>query len=64
MVTAVFSWRCKCGIRVKVIGETEGDNRTARTAVKCPGCDEEQILRASRVISVLQENEEPYSPRI
>jgi len=57
MIRAVFSWRCRCGVRVKVIGETEQQNSMAESVVKCPRCSNEQIIGTSKVISVIQEQE-------
>jgi hypothetical protein len=58
MVRAVFTWRCKCGVRVKVIGETNQKNPMTTSAVKCPACGEEQIIVASKVFSVSEERDE------
>jgi hypothetical protein len=58
---AVFSWRCKCGVRVKVVGETDSDNPTAKTTVICPSCADEQIIGASKVLSVTKDEDEIVS---
>jgi hypothetical protein len=58
MINAVFSWRCKCGLRIKVVGEIDRDNPTAKSKVKCPRCNFEQIIAASRVLSVTRDQDE------
>jgi hypothetical protein len=58
MINVVFSWRCKCGARVKVLGETDAANPTAKSTVKCPGCNDPQTLVVSKVVSVVQEEDE------
>jgi len=58
MLNVVFSWRCKCGIRIKVIGETQKRNPTATSLVKCPRCNDEQTVTASNIISVVQDTDE------
>jgi len=42
---------------VKVIGETDAANPTAKSTVKCPNCTEEQTLAASKIASVAQEQD-------
>ena len=57
-MNAVFSWRCKCGVRVKAVGETDPDNPLAQCTVQCPDCREEQTLSASKIVSVTNERDE------
>jgi hypothetical protein len=57
-MNAVFSWRCKCGLSIRVIGESEEANPTVKSAVRCPSCDDEQIIAASHVISVTPDQDE------
>ena len=58
MITTVFTWRCKCGVRVKVIGEVAKVDPTSKAVVKCPKCGEEQTIAASKVISVTRDKDE------
>jgi hypothetical protein len=60
MIKAVFVWRCKCGIRIKVVGETSKSDPTAKAVVKCPECGDEQIIAASKVVSVTQDKDEIF----
>ena len=60
LITAVAVWRCKCGIEVKVVTETDGariglDDRVIAT---CPLCRDEHVLSAHRVISITTDREE------
>jgi hypothetical protein len=55
-MNTVFSLRCyKCDIRVKVVGETDPEHPRAKYSVRCPRCNEEQILSASKIVSVTEE---------
>jgi hypothetical protein len=57
-MNAVFSWRCKCGLSIRVIGETERASPTVKSTVRCPSCNDEQIIAASNVISVTRDQDE------
>src|SRR6516162_2683048 len=46
MITTIFSWRCECGARIGVIGESEGDNPAATSVAECPQCGDERLIRA------------------
>jgi hypothetical protein len=43
---------------LKVVGESDKDNASAKSTVKCPRCNEQQIVAASNIISVIQDREE------
>jgi len=53
----VFTWRCTCGIRIKVLADLDTDAVTAKSIVKCPRCNDQQTVTASKVISVVQDYE-------
>src|SRR5437762_8503354 len=55
MINDVLSRRCKCGVSVKVVSETDPDIPMAKPTVKCPACLEEQTLTASTVLSITQD---------
>jgi hypothetical protein len=63
MNKAVFSWRCQCGMRIKVVGETDPGDPAAKATVKCPGCGDEQTLSASSVFSVAEDIDEIRAKR-
>jgi hypothetical protein len=54
MITGVAIWICNCGLRLKVVTETDKANidRLDRVIVTCPKCSAEQPLYAHRIISV------------
>jgi hypothetical protein len=58
MVTLVSTWRCKCGTRIKLIGETETDNLAPSSVAECPRCGDRQTVRTAKIISVSQDIED------
>lgn len=57
MITAVSTWRCKCGVRIKVIGETPKDKPSATQSVSCPTCGDSQTIYGEKVVSVTIEKD-------
>ena len=56
MITTIFSWRCECGARIGVIGESEGDNPAAASVAECPQCGDERLIHAvGKILSVTLE---------
>jgi hypothetical protein len=57
MITGVSRWRCKCGISIKVLTETDKAriNEGTRIEVDCPKCGDKQLIYAHRVIEVTAE---------
>jgi hypothetical protein len=58
MMTIVISWRCKCGARLKAIGETDPDQPSGASVAKCPECLETQEINCNHINSVTVEDEE------
>jgi hypothetical protein len=59
MIMTVATWRCKCGMRIKVVAEIEKERPiTATATASCPDCGETQAIYAHRVVSVTSEKEE------
>jgi len=56
----VATWRCKCGVTVKVITETDRAriNEDVRHEAQCPNCGDRQIVYAHRVLEVTMYNDE------
>src|SRR5262249_8153792 len=54
MITGVAAWRCKCGVSVKVVTETDRgmSSDPDRLIAACPNCKDEQVIHAHRIISV------------
>jgi hypothetical protein len=54
MIHGVATWRCKCGVRVKVVTETDRSRMDEHTSVKarCPKCGDVQIVHAHRIITI------------
>ena len=55
MVGVVAVWRCKCGLRVKVVAEADTNQPPSREVVaSCPKCGEPRILHAEKIVSVTE----------
>jgi hypothetical protein len=55
MVGIVAVWRCKCGLRVKVVAEADTNQPPSREVVaSCPKCGEARILHAEKILSVTE----------
>jgi len=54
MIKGIATWRCKCGVNVKVITETDRTriNEAVRQEVQCPHCGDRQIVYAHRILEV------------
>jgi hypothetical protein len=54
MIKGFATWRCKCGVTVKVITETDRTriNEDVRHEAQCPNCGDTQIVYAHRVLEV------------
>jgi len=54
MNKGVATWRCKCGVSVKVITETDRAriNEDIRHEAQCPNCGDSQIVYARRILAV------------
>ncbi len=53
MITGVATWRCKCGVTVKVITELDPSRVIEdRHEAQCPNCGDKQIVYAHRIIEV------------
>lgn len=57
MITAVSTWKCKCGTRIKVIGETPKDRPSATQVVACPACGDKQTIYGAQILSVTSEKD-------
>ena len=55
------TWRCKCGVNVKVITETDRRriSEDVRHEAQCPNCGDRQIVYAHRVLEVTMYMELP-----
>lgn len=62
MTTSVSTWRCKCGVRIKVVAEMDiaemdiADETTI--VVKCPRCGEAQVISAERLVAVSTDSDD------
>jgi len=59
MIRGVATWRCKCGVTVKVITETDRAriNEDVRHEAQCPNCGDRQIVYAHRILAVTMYND-------
>jgi hypothetical protein len=55
MVTIVVSWRCKCGIRVKVVAEADPSQPPATQIASCPNCGDSQTIEGDKIVSVTED---------
>jgi hypothetical protein len=51
----VSVWRCKCGIRIKVVTDVDLDKPMQTVSVFCPTCHDEQILSGHTVLEFKNE---------
>ena len=52
IMTTVSSWRCKCGTRIKVVGERDRTQEPNRIPAACPKCGDKQVIYTDRILSV------------
>jgi hypothetical protein len=55
MINTIASWKCKCGVRVKVVSETDRSRPSEKITVSCPDCGDQQIIDTHRIVSVTAE---------
>ena len=58
MMTIVCSWRCKCGARIKAVGESRKHDPMGTSVAECPQCREPQMINCKVIKSVTVEKEE------
>jgi hypothetical protein len=58
MITSVASWRCRCGVSVKIVTEVELTRMTEanRLEASCPNCGDKQTIYGHRIIAATIEN--------
>jgi hypothetical protein len=54
MTNGIATWRCKCGVTVKVATETDADgiHDDVRVEAECPICGDKQLVHAYRIIGI------------
>jgi hypothetical protein len=62
MIHSVSVWRCKCGVRVKVVSEVDENKPRATALAPCPNCNELQMMNASRIIAISHQTIETLLP--
>jgi len=55
MVGIVASWRCKCGIRVKVLADVDPSQPPATQIASCPKCGDSQSIEGDKIVSVTED---------
>jgi hypothetical protein len=60
MIKGAATWRCKCGVTVKAITETDDTriNEDIRREAQCPNCGDKQTVYAHRIVNVTMYNDE------
>jgi hypothetical protein len=57
-MTTVSTWRCQCGITIKVVGECDGQSKPPPTQVAtCPKCGNRQNVHADKIIAVTDDSQ-------
>jgi len=59
MITSTSTWRCKCGVRVKVVSQTPKAEPTATQVAACPQCGDKQMIYGKTILSTTAEEEAP-----
>jgi hypothetical protein len=57
MITSISTWRCKCGVRVKVVSQTPKAEPTAAGKATCPNCGDSQVIYGKTILSITTEND-------
>jgi hypothetical protein len=57
MITITSTWRCKCGVRVKVISQTPQDRPSATQTAACPKCGDSQLVYGETILSITVDEE-------
>jgi hypothetical protein len=52
IMTSVSTWRCKCGIIVKVITQWDRRKQPSNQTAACPNCGITQLVYGDTVLSV------------
>src|SRR5262249_32889772 len=55
MVEIAASWRCKCGIRVKVLSQVDPSQPTATRIASCSNCGDSQTVEGDKIVSVTED---------
>jgi len=55
VMQAVATWRCKCGIRIKVTAEIDTNAPLKTQVATCPHCGDGQTVYADKIITVRQD---------
>jgi hypothetical protein len=57
MISGVARWRCKCGVSVKAVTETDKVriNENVRIDAVCPKCGDRQPIYAHHIIEITTE---------
>jgi len=62
MIMSVSTWRCKCGIRIKVVGESDPAKAGETITAACPECGDEQVINAVKLVSITTDNDKAELP--
>jgi len=63
LMKTVSMWRCRCGISIKVIGETDGTKPVIPVLAACPKCDFQQAIYIDRIISLENDTANTIDPK-
>jgi hypothetical protein len=63
MVGIVALWRCKCGVRVKVVAEAESNRPPSTQVAISPKCGDTRFIEAEKITSITEVIEIAYSAK-
>jgi hypothetical protein len=59
MITSTSTWRCKCGVRVKVVSQTPNAEPTSTQFAARPQCGDKQMIYGKTILSATTEDGRP-----
>ena len=63
LIKTVSTWRCKCGITIKVVGETDRTKPITPLFAACPKCNFQQAVYIDRIISLENDTANTINPK-
>jgi hypothetical protein len=56
-MTTVSTWRCKCGISIKVVTEMDRTKPAATQIAVCPNCGDGQEVYGDKILSITDDTD-------
>jgi hypothetical protein len=55
-MTNVSTWRCKCGITIKVVTEMDRTKPANTQVAVCPKCGDKQAVHGDKILSIADDS--------